>query len=81
MCVHHTIRSAIDVHSGVIANDAAMRFLIHFFCVFKGFIYLFLEREEGREEERERNIDVWLPLACPQMETQPVTQACALSGN
>ena len=26
-------------------------------------IYLFLERGEGREKERERNID-WLPLAC-----------------
>ena len=29
---------------------------------FKDFIYLFLEREEGREKERERNINVWLPL-------------------
>ena len=28
------------------------------------FIY-FLEREEGREKERERNINVWLPLTCP----------------
>ena len=26
------------------------------------FIYLFLERREGREKERERNINVWLPL-------------------
>ena len=26
------------------------------------FTYLFLEREEGREKERERNINVWLPL-------------------
>ena len=26
---------------------------------FKIFIYLFLETSEGREEERERNIDVW----------------------
>ena len=31
---------------------------------FKDFIYLFLERGEGREKERERNID-WLPLTCP----------------
>ena len=33
------------------------------------FIYLFLERGEGREEERERNISVrdvdWLPLSRP----------------
>ena len=28
------------------------------FYFFKGFIYLFLERGEGREKERERNIDV-----------------------
>ena len=35
-----------------------------YFCKLlkKDFIYLFLEREEGREKERERNIG-WLPLA------------------
>ena len=32
----------------------------------KDFIYLFLERVEGREKERERNINVWLPLVHPQ---------------
>ena len=31
----------------------------------KYFIYLFLERGEGREKERERNINVWLPLHAP----------------
>ena len=31
----------------------------------KYFIYLFLDRREGREKERERNVNVWLPLACP----------------
>ena len=31
----------------------------------KYFIYLFSERGEGREEERERNINVWLPLMGP----------------
>ena len=45
------------------------------------FIYLFLERGEGKEEERERNINVWLPLARPQMGTWPATQACALTGD
>ena len=48
---------------------------------FKDFIYLFSERE-GREKERERLMYVrgisWLPLACPQPETWPTTQACAL---
>ena len=32
---------------------------------FKDCIYLFLERGKGREEERERNISVWLPLTPP----------------
>ena len=47
----------------------------------KYFIYLFLERGEGREKERERNMNVWLPLACPLLGTWPATQACALTGN
>ena len=44
-------------------------------------LYLFLERGEGRKEERERNINVWFPLAHPQLGTWPATQACALTGN
>ena len=47
---------------------------------FKDFIYLFLERGEEREKERERNIIVWLPLTCPLWGTWPTTQACALTG-
>ena len=31
----------------------------------KDFMYLFSERGEGREKERERNNQVWLPLKCP----------------
>ena len=42
---------------------------------------LFLEREEGKEKERERNINVWWPLTCPLLGTWPTTQACALTGN
>ena len=49
--------------------------------------YFFLFRERGTEEEREgetsmceRNVDR-LPLARPQPETWPTTQACALTGN
>ena len=45
------------------------------------FIYLFVERGEGREKERERNMDVWLPLARPLLGTWPTSQACALTGN
>ena len=52
------------------------------FCLFfKDFIYLFSERGEGREKERERNINVWLPLVRPLLGTRPTTQACALTGS
>ena len=43
--------------------------------------YLFIFRERGRKKEREKNINVWLPLAHPQVGTWPATQACALTGN
>ena len=57
------------------------KFIIYFSFLFKDFIYLFLEKEEGREKERERDINVWLPVAGPQPGTWPTTQACALTGN
>ena len=47
----------------------------------KDFIYLFLERGEGREKKRERNGNVWLPLMCPLLGTWLTTQACALTGD
>ena len=36
---------------------------------------------DGREQEREKNINVQLPLMCPLLGTWPATEACALSGN
>ena len=48
------------------------------------FIYLFIYLfgvQDGREEERERNINVWLPLICPLLGTWTTTQGCALTGN
>ena len=48
--------------------------------LFKDFIY-FLERGEGKEKEKERNINVCLPLMCPQLGIWPTMQACALTGN
>ena len=51
------------------------------FLVFKKQFYLFISRREGRKKERERNINVWLPCACPLPGTWPTTQACALTGN
>ena len=54
----------------------------------KDFIYLFLERGEGREEERERNSNVWDTHQLVANCTPPagdlahvLTQACALPGN
>ena len=47
----------------------------------KDLICLFLEARDGREKERERNINVWLPLTCPLLGTWPATQPCALTGN
>ena len=47
----------------------------------KDFIYSFLERGEEQENERERIINVWLPLVCPVPGAFPATQACALTGN
>ena len=52
-----------------------------FFFIKKDFIYLFLDRRGGREKKRDRNINVWLPLMHPLLETWPETQACALTGN
>ena len=42
-----------------------MNELISLKILFKDFIYLFLERGEGRERERKRNINAWLPLEYP----------------
>ena len=42
---------------------------------------LFLDRGEGKEKGRGRNINVWLHLTCPLLGTWPETQACVLTGN
>ena len=53
----------------------------------KDFIYLLLENGEGREKERERNIDVrekrplTTSLICALKGTQPTTLACAQTRN
>ena len=49
-----------------------------FFIIFFYFKDFFLERRERREKEREKNINVWLPLALPPLGTWPTTQAHAL---
>ena len=45
------------------------------------FTYLFSQRGEGKEKEREENINVWLALMLPLLGIWPTTQACALTGN
>ena len=48
---------------------------IYYYYYFKPYLFTF------RGRVRERNINVWLPFACPQPGTRPATQACALAGN
>ena len=47
---------------------------LFFFSFFKILLGLFLERGEGREKDRERNINMWLPLPHPQLGTWPTTR-------
>ena len=69
-----------ELYQGQFINGNFLAVILHY-IYFKGCsIPLFLERGEGREKENERNINVWLPLARPQMGTWPTTQACALTG-
>ena len=51
----------------------------HFFLFFKVFKKLFIFRE-GKEKERERNINVWLPLACPPLGPGPNPGMCSRLG-
>ena len=50
--------------------------LLFFFLIF----YFFMFGERRREDERERNINAWLPLIRPLVGTWPTTPACALTG-
>ena len=49
------------------------------FFFFYDFIYLFLEKGEGKKKEG--NISVWLPPPFPLLGTWPATQACVLTRN
>ena len=56
--------------------------ILEMFYFFLDYLFIFREKgREGKEKERERNINVWLPLARPLLGTWPATQACALTGN
>ena len=67
-----------DLPNGIL-NSKPWDFFFFFFL--KDFIYLIIKRGAGREKEREKNINVWLPLTRPLLGTWPATQACALTGN
>ena len=63
-----------DVWEGKDREKSGMIFFKDF-----NFLILFLDRGEGREKER--NIEVWLPIVRLLLGTWPATQACALVGN
>ena len=50
-------------------------------CTLFFLFFFFRQRGEGRKKERERNINVWLPLTRPILGSWPATQARALTGN
>ena len=45
------------------------------------FFKIFFKRWEGREKERERKINVWLPLTWLPLGTSSATLECAPTGN
>ena len=47
--------------------------------IFKDFMYLFLEKGKGREKDRSMN--VWLPVARPSLGTWPAIQTYVLTGS
>ena len=66
--------------SRVVGPDFTSSSCLLFYFIFNK-MYLFLERGEGSDKERERNINVWLPLTCPLLGTFPATHACAPTAN
>ena len=60
--------------SMITANYSFKHFIFKILCIY-------LKRGEGRKKERERNINVWLPLTWPPLRTWPTAQACAVTGN
>ena len=54
---NNVISSTVVYLLNFLKNACSLSFFLRF--------YLFPERGERRETERERNINVWLPLTCP----------------
>ena len=57
-----------------------MKFIFYTFYLLRFYLFT-LEGGEGKEKERERNINVWLPFLRPQLGTWPTVKACALTWN
>ena len=51
-----------QVHWKEIPTMIFLRYFFQIYLFFEDFIYLFLDRREGREKERKRSINVWLSL-------------------
>ena len=63
-------------------NKGSFTLFSMWMTLFKDFIYLYLDREEGRKGGREgEQYQRVLPLAHRLLGTWPATQACALIGN
>ena len=80
----HGLKPQLPSHPSHVTLGGATSHFIHTYFTLWFFpqdFYLFLERGEGKEEERERNINVWLFLTCPLLGTWSPTQAHALTGN
>ena len=59
----HGLQEDEPCHHEPSAKQFSQHIFIDYFL--KDFLNLFLERGEGKDKERERNINVWLPLAHP----------------
>ena len=72
----HVLLQSRDALSTASASGAPVTSArMHVLCDFSPRFYLVLEREEGKEKDRERNISVWLHLERHLLGTWPTTQA------
>ena len=68
---HFSLVISLSTCKGGLSWYFLLLLLLLLLLLFKGCIYLILER--GREGERGRNIKMWLPLEHPLLRTWPTT--------